>query len=208
MMYLLMKGTPFVYQGQELGMTNVSFDHIDQFRDLDSKHFYQEKLAAGWPVAKIMTSLRAKSRDNARTPMQWSTSKFAGFSHTQPWIEVNSNYPEINVADQQPSPQSTLNFYRQLIDLRLTDETLLSGQYHLIDTHDHQLYVYTREANNSGYLVVTNLSDQPAEFQVPDQFKLTNLVLSNDPAAALDSLIALKPWAANLYMYMYERKNS
>ncbi|MBU9789352.1 alpha-glucosidase [Lentilactobacillus sp. G22-6] len=206
MMYLLMKGTPFVYQGQELGMTNVSFDHIDQFRDLDSKHFYQEKLAADWPVAKIMTSLRAKSRDNARTPIQWSASKFAGFSHTQPWIEVNSNYPEINVADQQPSPQSTLNFYRQLIDLRLTDETLLSGQYHLIDTHDHQLYVYTREVDHSGYLVVTNLSDQPAEFQVPDQFKLTSLVLSNDQAAALDSPIALKPWAANLYMY--ERKNS
>lgn len=206
MMYLLMKGTPFVYQGQELGMTNVSFKDIDQFRDLDSKHFYQEKLAAGWPVKKIMTSLRAKSRDNARTPMQWSGDQHAGFSATQPWIEVNPNYREINVAAQQANPAATLNFYRQLIHLRLTEPILLNGRYQLVDTHDHQLYVYTRETPTGGYLVVTNLSDQPATFTVPNHLKLTKLVLSNYPNQALNTTIKLAPWAADLYRY--ERTNS
>lgn len=203
MMYFLMKGTPFIYQGQELGMTNVDFNDINQFRDLDSQRFYREELAKGASPEETLVKLRAKSRDNARTPMQWNDQPNGGFSDHQPWISSNPNARYINVANEVEQPDSVLNFYRQLIHLRLKDPILLNGQYQLIETHDHQSFVYQREENHVGYLVITNLSDQPATVTIPDRYQNRQLVLTNTTEKQQSSTMALKPWSA--YLYKYER---
>lgn len=203
MMYFLMKGTPFIYQGQELGMTNVDFNDINQFRDLDSQRFYREELAKGASPEETLVKLRAKSRDNARTPMQWNDQPNGGFSDHQPWISSNPNARYINVANEVKQPDSVLNFYRQLIHLRLKDPILLNGQYQLIETHDHQSFVYQREENHVGYLVITNLSDQPATVTISDRYQNRQLVLTNTTEKQQSSTMALKPWAA--YLYKYER---
>lgn len=203
MMYFLMKGTPFIYQGQELGMTNVDFNDINQFRDLDSQRFYREELAKGASPEETLVKLRAKSRDNARTPMQWNDQPNGGFSDHQPWISSNPNARYINVANEVEQPESVLNFYRQLIHLRLKDPILLNGQYQLIETHDHQSFVYQREENHVGYLVITNLSDQPATVTISDRYQNLQLVLTNTTEKQQSSTMALKPWAA--YLYKYER---
>ncbi|KRL64299.1 oligo-1,6-glucosidase [Lentilactobacillus parakefiri DSM 10551] len=202
MMYFLMKGTPFIYQGQELGMTNVSFDNIDQYRDLDSKRFYQEELAKGATKAETLFKLQKKSRDNARTPMQWTST--GGFSNHQPWIEMNPNHQTINVKNEQADSNSVLSFYKRLTTLRLSDPVLLAGKYQLIDTHDHQLYVYTRESARKGYLIITNLSDTPAAYQVTSDFQNLELVLTNRSAEQNPTAMKLQPWSA--YLYKYERK--
>ncbi|MFT8993459.1 alpha-glucosidase [Lentilactobacillus hilgardii] len=203
MMYFLMKGTPFIYQGQELGMTNVDFNDINQFRDLDSQRFYREELAKGASPEETLVKLRAKSRDNARTPMQWNDQPNGGFSDHQPWISSNPNARYINVANEVEQTDSVLNFYRQLIHLRLKDPILLNGQYQLIETHDHQSFVYQREENHVGYLVITNLSDQPATVTISDRYQNLQLVLTNTTEKQQSSTMALKPWAA--YLYKYER---
>jgi len=203
MMYFLMKGTPFIYQGQELGMTNVDFNDINQFRDLDSQRFYREELAKGASPEETLVKLRAKSRDNARTPMQWNDQPNGGFSDHQPWISSNPNARYINIANEVEQPESVLNFYRQLIHLRLKDPILLNGQYQLIETHDHQSFVYQREENHVGYLVITNLSDQPATVTISDRYQNRQLVLTNTTEKQQSSTMALKPWAA--YLYKYER---
>lgn len=203
MMYFLMKGTPFIYQGQELGMTNVDFNDINQFRDLDSQRFYREELAKGASPEETLVKLRAKSRDNARTPMQWNDQPNGGFSDHQPWISSNPNARYINIANEVEQPESVLNFYRQLIHLRLKDPILLNGQYQLIETHDHQSFVYQREENHVGYLVITNLSDQPATVTISDRYQNRQLVLTNTTEKQQSSTMALKPWSA--YLYKYER---
>ncbi|EEI19267.1 glycoside hydrolase family 13 protein [Lentilactobacillus hilgardii] len=199
MMYFLMKGTPFIYQGQELGMTNVDFNDINQFRDLDSQRFYREELTKGASPEETLVKLR----DNARTPMQWNDQPNGGFSDHQPWISSNPNARYINVANEVKQPDSVLNFYRQLIHLRLKDPILLNGQYQLIETHDHQSFVYQREENHVGYLVITNLSDQPATVTISDRYQNRQLVLTNTTEKQQSSTMALKPWAA--YLYKYER---
>lgn len=203
MMYFLMKGTPFIYQGQELGMSNVDFETIDQYRDLDSKRFYREELQKGATKAQTLFKLRSKSRDNARTPMQWDRTSTSGFSSHKPWIEVNPNHVEINVETEETNANSVLNFYRKLVELRRHDPILLDGQYALVNTNDHQLYVYTRESGRSGYLIITNLSDQPASYQVPDTYQNLKLVLTNDSEKQRPASMKLQPWSA--YLYKYER---
>lgn len=202
MMYFLMKGTPFIYQGQELGMTNENFTHIDQYRDLDSKRFYKEELAKGASPEDILFKLRSKSRDNARTPFPWDASPTGGFSDHTPWIDMNANHDAINVATETQEPESVLNFYRKLVHLRLTDPVLLNGQYQLIDTHDHQLYVYTRETGKTGYLIITNLSDNPAAFTIPSPYQHLKLVLSNTAAKPTARALTLAPWCAYLCKYV------
>lgn len=202
MMYFLMKGTPFIYQGQELGMINVDFDNIDQYRDLDSKRFYQEELAKGATKEDTLFKLRSKSRDNARTPMQWTPE--GGFGTHEPWIEMNPNHTAINVQDEVADPKSVMTFYKKLVDLRLHEPILLTGTYHLIDTDDHQLYVYTRQAKNTGYLIITNLSDDPATYTVPQDYRNLKLILANNTENQYPTAMKLQPWSA--YLYKYERK--
>ncbi len=201
LMYMMMKGTPFVYQGQELGMANVSFNNIDDFDDLDSIRFYKEQLAAGETKTDTLMRLRAKSRDNARTPMQWSSEVNGGFSQSKPWLATNENYHEVNVDNEIDQPNSTLNFYKQLIKLRQTESALLDGKYELVDTDDHQLFVYKRVENGHGYLIVTNLSDEPTSYMLPNTFNQLQLVISNNDSLKDEGKVELAPWDAAMFKF-------
>lgn len=201
LMYMMMKGTPFVYQGQELGMANVSFNNIDDFDDLDSIRFYKEQLAAGETKTDTLMRLRAKSRDNARTPMQWSSEVNSGFSQSKPWLATNENYHEVNVDNEIDQPNSTLNFYKQLIKLRQTESALLDGKYELVDTDDHQLFVYKRVENGHGYLIVTNLSDEPTSYMLPNTFNQLQLVISNNDSLKDEGKVELAPWDAAMFKF-------
>ncbi|WP_433750246.1 glycoside hydrolase family 13 protein [Falsibacillus pallidus] len=201
-MYFLMQGTPFIYQGQELGMTNVKFETIEEYDDVSFKNMYKFKREEGVAHEEIMEIIWATSRDNSRTPMQWSDEENAGFTTGKPWIGVNPNYVEINVEKQEKNPNSVLNFYKKLISLKKSDEIFTYGTYDLLLPEDKQIYAYTRTLENDKVVIVTNLSDKPASdvelgFEVSSEnLMLANLdVQSHEAAAVLD----LKPYEARVY---------
>lgn len=154
----LLKGTPYVYQGEELGMTNAGFRRIEQYRDLETLNFYQLAKAMKLPSFAVMRAIRTKSRDNARTPMQWDASPQAGFTTGQPWIEVNSNHTVINAAAQVGDPDSVFAHYRRLIDLRHDLDVVVHGRFELLLPDDKNLFCYTRTLGESELLVVANWS--------------------------------------------------
>ncbi len=167
MMYLFLQGTPFIYQGQEIGMTNMKFASINEIDALDSKHIYQDMLAQGIDRQTALDTISRTTRDNARTPMQWTDSEYGGFSETQPWLTVNPNTKEINVERQLQDPQSVLHFYRQLIQLRKENETLIYGGFtELISDHE-QIYAYLRTTEKELFFILVNLSDRSADYQLP-----------------------------------------
>lgn len=161
-MYFLMKGTPFIYQGQEIGMTNTVFASPDSFDDVQAKNYVRAERAAGRADTEILAELAATSRDNARTPMQWDASKNGGFSAGKPWLAVNPNYEKINVESQEKDPASILNFYRSLAKLRASDEAWVYGDYELVLAEHPQVYAYTRGGK---FAVVANLSGREAKIE-------------------------------------------
>ncbi len=159
----LHRGTPYIYQGEEIGMTNYPFASIDHFQDIESRNHYAEAVAAGQDPAAALDSLRAPSRDNARTPMQWDATASAGFTSGKPWLQVNPNYPEINVEAAVADPQSVHAHYRALIALRHRDPVVADGDFTMLLADDEQIYAFTRRLPDAELLVVVNLSGQPAE---------------------------------------------
>jgi oligo-1,6-glucosidase len=158
LMLHLHRGTPYVYQGDELGMTNVPFNSIDEFRDIESLNHYAAAIAAGQQPDDVLAALRLRSRDNARTPMQWTAGPSGGFTTGQPWLPVNPNVGEINVAAQQDDPDSVFSFYRRLIELRHTDPTVVHGRFTLLLPDDDRIYAFTREDADARLLVLVNFS--------------------------------------------------
>ena len=154
----LLRGTPYVYQGQELGMTNAGFRRIEQFHDLETLNFHALATAMRLPEFAIMRTLRAKSRDNARTPMQWDASPQAGFTAGQPWLQVNPNHTLINAAEQVGDPDSVFSHYRRLIDLRHQLDVVVHGRFELLLPEDPRLFCYTRTLGEERLLVVANWS--------------------------------------------------
>ncbi|TFD96297.1 alpha-glucosidase [Jeotgalibacillus sp. R-1-5s-1] len=201
-MYFLMQGTPFIYQGQEIGMTNVQFESIDDYDDVSAKNMYRLRREEGVPHQDIMRILWASSRDNSRTPMQWSNEAYAGFTTSSPWMKVNPNYTEINVEDQLKDEGSVLSFYKRMIALKKEHEIFTYGIYDLLLPDHHQIYAYTRTLNDEKVVVITNLSVKDAVMEDLD-FKVEheNLLLSNlevkkhGPASTL----VLKPYEARVY---------
>lgn len=198
MWYMLMKGTPFIYQGQELGLPNAHFKRLDDYRDLDSLNYYHRQLAAGVPETAILAQLATKSRDNARTPLPWTPDEYGGFSTHQPWIGLTPGLATRNVATEQQDPHSVLTFYQQLIRFKKAIPALQSGRYELIDTQDNQLYVYRRTLNGDNWQVVVNMSSQVATTQ---EFDLTasELILTNLRVDADSDDQVIQPWEARLY---------
>lgn len=199
-MYFLMQGTPFIYQGQEIGMTNVQFDSIDDYDDVSAKNMYRIKRAEGVPHEEIMEVIWASGRDNSRTPMQWSTEENGGFSTGNPWLKVNPNFKDINVAEQQKDETSVLNFYKKMIRLKKANEVFTYGTYDLLLKDDPQIFAYTRTLNEEKMLVITNLSTQPA---VMDGVSLDyrHLLLHNYEVSPHETLtqLTLKPYEARVY---------
>lgn len=195
-MYFFMKGTPFIYQGQEIGMTNVQFDSIDDYKDVSAKNMYRERLANGDTHEAIMQDLWQTSRDNSRTPMQWSEEMNAGFSEGTPWIGMNPNYTEINVDRQLADEQSILNYYKAMIRLRKENDAFVYGDYELLLAEDAQVYAYTRTHENTRFLVVANLTAEAASIEsLYETVKDAQVVLANSDSESLE----LAPFEARIY---------
>ncbi len=173
-----MQGTPFIYQGEELGMTNVRY-RPDEYRDIETVNLYRERLEAGFSEESVMESIYAKSRDNARTPMQWDDSPQAGFTEGEPWIKVNPNYTGINAAEQVDRPDSVWSCYRQLIEFRKRYSIFAEGKFALLCRDHPQIFAYTRESGAEKLLVVCNFSQEKTSYPNPAQWAGMELLLSN-----------------------------
>ena len=176
----MMQGTPYVYQGEELGMTNYPFQSVKDFNDLESINAYYELTEKmGWKPSEIFPKIANKSRDNARTPMQWDDSPNAGFTTGKPWLAVNPNYRKINAAEQVARADSVFNYYKKLIELRHKYEIIVYGHYDLQLAEDPELYVYTRELDGKKLLVVCNFSDNEREFMPDEEFRNGEVLIQN-----------------------------
>lgn len=202
-----LQGTPYIYQGEELGMTNVRFDRIDDYRDIETLNFYREAVGEwGWTHEQAMASIYAKGRDNARTPMQWSGASQAGFTTGEPWLAVNPNYPSINAEEALQDPDSIFHYYRQLIELRKQHPIMIYGDYAIVAEEHEQVYAYTRSWQGETWLTLLNFSDREAAFEWPPELdryagaKLQSIIANYEEAetAKLESL-RLRPYEARVY---------
>ncbi|MFE1242584.1 alpha-glucosidase [Fictibacillus sp. NPDC058756] len=200
-MYFLMQGTPFIYQGQEIGMTNVQFDSIEDYDDVAVKNMYRIKREEGVSHEDIMAVIWASSRDNSRTPMQWNSAENAGFTSGTPWMKVNPNYTEINVEKQEQDKNSILNFYKKMISLKKENEIFTYGTYDLLLEDDKQIYAYTRTLGEEQVIVITNLSKKEASFESTLTLNAENILLANEEVAAHGDVtsISLNPYEARVY---------
>ncbi|WP_252243164.1 MULTISPECIES: alpha-glucosidase [unclassified Clostridium] len=205
LMYFMQQGTPFIYQGQELGMTNVKFENINKYDDIKSINIFNERVECGVSKEEALKEIWAISRDNSRTPMQWNDSENAGFSNNKPWIDVNSNYKEINVESELKDPNSVLNFYKKMIDVKKNSETLSYGEYKLILYEDENIYSYMRILGDKKYMIICNLSDNESLYKYEKEtLTFGSLILSNYEVNKHDKInsINLKPWECRLYKLM------
>jgi oligo-1,6-glucosidase len=197
----LHRGTPYIYQGDELGMTNGDFASIDDFHDIESINHYEEAVASGADPATVLAALRHKSRDNARTPMQWDASPSAGFTSGTPWLAVNANHVEINAAAQVDAPDSVFAHHQRLIRLRHEDPVVVHGDFTMLLPEHEQLYAFTRSLDGATLLVLANLSDEPVDAVaagLPDAaaWGAAELVLGNLPVGGEGLVLA--PWEARV----------
>ena len=189
----LMKGTPYIYQGEELGMTNYPFESIEEVNDIESRNMFAERLAAGHSENEIMDSIRRVGRDNARTPMQWTAGENAGFTDGKPWLAVNPNHEEINADQAMSDPDSVFYTYQKLIELRKQHDWVIYGDFKLIDS-EADVFAYLRTYKGKKYLVVANLSDEENQFKTG--FVCRDLMIHNENFLPELSQIKLKAWEA------------
>src|SRR5215207_6958000 len=200
----MLQGTPYVYQGEELGMTNVAFDSIEEYRDVESLNLYQEMVGEkGADPQETLKLIHAKGRDNARTPMQWDESEHAGFTRGTPWIKVNPNYKEINASEALADPNSVFHYYKKLIQLRKQNPVIVYGTYDLIlDSHE-EIYAFTRTLEEERLLVILNFSRNTPVFNLPEtiSFSSTERIISNYDVDSAQDIheITLRPYEARVY---------
>ena len=189
----LMRGTPYIYQGEEIGMTNYPFESIDEIEDIESVNYAKESLEKGVDLDTIMDQIRHIGRDNARTPMQWSKQPQAGFTTGHPWLAVNPNYQEINVEVALADPSSIFYTYQQLVALRKEQDWLVSADFELLNTAD-QVFAYQRVDRDQRYLVVVNLSSQVQRFELEEDYQ--SVLISNTDVEQVKEKKVLEPWDA------------
>ena len=193
----MMQGTPYVYQGEELGMTNCPFNTLDNFRDLESINAFHELTEQGKMTEEdMMAAIGYKGRDNARTPMQWDDSAYAGFSTANPWIMVNPNYTKINAKDQINREDSVFKYYQKLIKLRHESELIVYGTYDLILDDDKDIYAYIRTLGDKKLIVYCNFSENTREVEIPEEFVNGKVLISNYSDAKVNHKITLRPYEA------------
>ena len=191
-MQMTLKGTPYLYQGVEIGMTNYPFTSLDEFRDIESLNVYKELIRSGTDEKTALQKLRWGSRDHARTPMQWNAKEHAGFSEHEPWIRVNPNYRTVNVETEEQDPDSVLNYYRRIIRLRKENPALIYGSFTQIRT-GKDIFAYYREKDGVRFMIVINLTDQNRKYPVEMGHEL---VLSGYRTYSDH----LRPYEANIYL--------
>lgn len=193
----MMQGTPYVYQGEELGMTNCPFNTLDNFLDLESINAFHELTEQGKMTEEdMMAAIGYKGRDNARTPMQWDDSAYAGFSTANPWIMVNPNYTKINAKDQINREDSVFKYYQKLIKLRHESELIVYGTYDLILDDDKDIYAYIRTLGDEKLIVYCNFSENTREVELPEEFTNGKVLISNYIDAKVNHKITLRPYEA------------
>ena len=197
----LHRGTPYVYQGEELGMTNAPFARIEDFRDIESLNHYATAVAAGADPDDVLAALRAMSRDNARTPMQWDATSHAGFTSGTPWLAVNPNHVEINAEAAIAAEGSVFHHYRRLIELRHDEPVVAHGDFTMLLPRDPTVYAFTRRLADVELLVLGNFSSAPVTADVPaaDEWAAAELVLANYPPVGDAVTLELRPWEARVY---------
>ncbi len=183
---LTMRGTPYCYFGDEIGMRNIYFDKIEQYKDIAAINGYKKAQSEGQDLTKFLANLRVFSRDNGRTPMQWNCEVNAGFSQQTPWIPVNEDYTEVNVEIQEKDDNSVLNHFRRLTNLRLNSDVLVYGKYEIINPQHPQLYIYSRVLDTEHHLIVLNFSDTTVNYQLPAQRNELQLLVNNYEALNFD----------------------
>jgi oligo-1,6-glucosidase len=199
---MTMRGTPYIYNGDELGMTNAGFKDITEFRDVQTLNEYKRLQVNNGDLSAYLKKIQASSRDNGRTPFQWDNSKNAGFTTGLPWIKVNANHTEINVAQQEKDPGSCLNYFKKLVQLRKDHiASLVYGKYTLLDKNNPNVYAYTRESDGEKLLIVLNFSKETTEVSLGLNMQKTELLLSNlstNPVTK-SGTISLAPYQAVIY---------
>jgi oligo-1,6-glucosidase len=199
----LHRGTPYIYQGDELGMTNYPFSGIEDFRDIESLNYYAEALTTGADPGRAIAALRYMSRDNARTPMQWDDSVNAGFTAGKPWIEINPNHRQINAAAALADANSVLHHFRRVIELRHSEPVVAHGDFLMLLPDDEQIYAFLRRLDDVELLVAANFSDQPVDATaIPEanSWITSDLLLGNyTPEPADPAELTLRPWEARVY---------
>ncbi len=199
-----MQGTPYIYQGEEIGMTNVKFT-LEDYKDVETVNMVKEKQEAGWSMDKIMQGIYAKGRDNARTPMQWSAKEYGGFSDHEPWIRMNPNYETINVEESEADKDSIFHFYQKLIRLRKEWEIISTGDFTLLFADDRNLFAYKREADGERLTVITNFTGEDVQCELPNEIKpgKGQVLLSNYDRYSVEKKMTLRPYESFMY---YEKK--
>ena len=188
-----MQGTPFIYQGEELGMTNIRLE-LEQYQDLESLNLFRDRTAQGYDPEDVMRSIRARGRDNARTPMQWTAGENAGFTTGTPWLPVNENHRFLNAEAELADPDSVFHYYRRLIALRKQYDVFRDGRFTLLCPEDPQIFAYTRDTDTAHLLVVCNFSGAEAAFSLPEAFRHAETLIANYPGRTQ----TLRPWEAKI----------
>lgn len=195
------KGTPYIYQGEEIGMTNICFDDIKKYRDIETINYYNEKIK-NEDEKSLIERIKITSRDNARTPMQWDDSLNGGFSKSTPWIDVNPNYKQINVKESLEDSNSIFNYYKELIKLRHNNDTIVYGDVKLIYPENESIFAYTRNLEDEQLMVVLNFYENEIDFKIPDNIDIDKLeiILSNYKDKVIkNETIKLRPYEAIVY---------
>lgn len=194
---LSMRATAFYYFGDEIGMNNIKFDRVDQYNDVELLTNYEQVKAKGGDLKRFLEGMKISSRDNGRTPMQWDTSKNAGFGTGTPWLPVNGNYTTVNVTAQDKDPTSVLNYFRAMQKLRKENEVLVYGKYTLVDKDNPAVFAYTREWKGKKWLVLLNFKDKAATVKTGSDLSKARVMIHNYPVASMDG--TLKPYEAVIF---------
>ncbi|MEC5239175.1 alpha,alpha-phosphotrehalase [Bacillus mycoides] len=203
----MLQGTPYIYQGEEIGMTNPKFESIEQYRDVESLNIYDIKLEEGLSKKEIIGILKQKSRDNSRTPMQWNEEVNSGFTTSTPWISVAENFKEINVEKALEDRESVFYHYKKLIEFRKKYDVLTEGKYAILDGNHPSIWAYTRTVNNEVLLVINNFYGEEITYSVPVHVQLDGMkqevLLSNYKDSSKDiTNLNLRPYESIVYRYM------
>jgi oligo-1,6-glucosidase len=196
---MTMRGTPYYYNGDEIAMSNIKFDKIEDYRDVSLLNEYQFQKNKGGDLVKFLKDSKITSRDNGRTPFQWNSTKNAGFSAAQPWLKVNPNYPNVNAQKQEKDPFSPLNYFRKMVKLRLENPVFIYGKYTLLDSENKSVYAYQREYEGKKVLIILNFTDKSANTSV--NLKNTKFLISNYPSKnnSVINKLVLRPYEALIY---------
>ena len=196
---MTMRGTPYYYNGDEIGMTNSEFMSMHDFRDVPALNEYQHLINIHGDTSAYIKLLKFQGRDNGRTPFQWNSSANAGFTTGIPWIAVNPNYKTVNVEEEEKDPNSCLHYFRELVRLRKNNPALVYGRYHLLDKDNPKVYAYTREWNGRKFLILLNFSSDKAQTQIGIPLAGAKLLLSNDQRTKENPIMELSPYESCIY---------